>query len=1056
MVVLAVTVAFGALSLAAPAVAGAVTGTQGPSFAGANASVPPSGPKPESKLWFNAGSWWGYLFDGASGDFHIFRFDTGTQGWTDTGVLGDTRNNTTADVLWDGAAQKLYVASHVQTDGDTGTGNNPAFVYRYSYGAGTYALDAGFPVQIHNRRMETLVIAKDSTGQLWATWTQRSPNKVWINSTVCSPACNDAAWGTPFSLNDAPLNAPAISNDDISSIIAFGGNKVGLFWSNQSTNADYFAVHNDSDASDTNWVVETATSGSGLADDHINLKTDANGRIFAATKTSLGGTGPLARLLVRTPAGNWVVHVFGLSNENHTRPIVLLDQAAGLIHMYASPETGGKIYEKTLPLADADSPVDFAPGLGTVFIDDGSTKLNNSTSTKQNLDASTGLLVLASNKSTDLYWQRYIPLVPDTTAPVLQTAAANGATLTLAYNEALNPASVPAAGAFSVNGGHSVTGANVTGSTVALTLSPAVIAGEAGLTLSYTPGASPIEDVAGNDAAALVNQAVTNSTPGGGSLTLLPNGDVSQTNVAKTGTTTFFDAIDDTIAGADDTTTLIRNSGTTGSSYLGRLSDTPAGFTSMSALTIDVRVRTTNRIDDNVTLFAQVFRSDGVTPLTNEVTVATNLGPPRTGRRSPGISFTGVVPADKATWDGAQLKLRWTYTPVGTSDGAQLKVTAAQLNATSGGGGGDVTAPVFQSASVNGAALTMTYNEALNTGSVPANGDFAISGGHSVTGRNVTGSTVVLTLSPAVINGETITLSYTTGTNPIEDVAGNDAANLVNSAVTNNTPGGGDVTAPVFQSASVNGAALTMTYNEALNTGSVPANGDFVISGGHSVTGRNVTGSTVVLTLSPAVINGETITLSYTTGTNPIEDVAGNDAANLVNSAVTNNTPGGGGGSLTLLPNGDGTVSPVGTIAASGTATLFDAIDDTIAAADDGTTLRQEQQQDERQLLRSAHEHTRELRADAHAHDRRSRADHGARRRQHGAAGPGLPGGWCHAAHERDRRRDQPRPDRRSRRSRAFRSPASSEERRRSGTALRYAFAGPTRRSARRTRHRSV
>ncbi len=205
----------------------------------------------------------------------------------------------------------------------------------------------------------------------------------------------------------------------------------------------------------------------------------------------------------------------------------------------------------------------------------------------------------------------------------------------------------------------------------------------------------------------------------------------------------------------------------------------------------------------------------------------------------------------------------------------------------------------------------MTYNEALNSGSVPANGDFAISGGHSVTGRNVTGSTVVLTLSPAVVNGETITLSYTTGTNPIEDVAGNDAANLVNAAVTNNTPGGGDVTAPVFQSAAVNGAALTMTYNEALNTGSVPANGDFVISGGHSVTGRNVTGSTVVLTLSPAVVNGETITLSYTTGTNPIEDVAGNDAANLVNAAVTNNTPGGGGGSLTLLPNGDG-ISPAG------------------------------------------------------------------------------------------------------------------------------------------------
>ena len=459
-----------------------------------------------------------------------------------------------------------------------------------------------------------------------------------------------------------------------------------------------------------------------------------------------------------------------------------------------------------------------------MFIDDGGADLNNATSTKQNLDASTGLLVLATNKAdTQTYWQRYLPLAPDGTPPILETTVVNGATLTLTYNEALNSGSVPAVGAFSMNGGHAVTGVNVTGAAVVLTLSPAVMAGETGLTLSYTPGANPIEDLAGNDAAALVNQTVTNSTgAGGGSLTMLPNGDVSTSSLGKTGGTSFSDAIDDTIAAADDATTYIRNNSGTSGNYVGQLTDTPGSFTSMSALTIDVRARTTNWTDDSVTLFAQVFRSDGITPLTNEVSATTGAGTKAGWTTVSGVTLTGLVTADKAAWDGALLKLRWAYTAVGTSDGAQMKVTAAQLNATSSGGGGDLNPPVFQSASVNGAALTMTYNESLNTGSVPANGDFAISGGHSVTGRNVTGSTVVLTLSPAVVNGETITLSYTKGTNPIEDVAGNDAANLVNSAVTNNTPGGGDVTAPVFQSAAVNGATLTMTYNEALDTASRP------------------------------------------------------------------------------------------------------------------------------------------------------------------------------------------------------------------------------------------
>ena len=61
-------------------------------------------------LWFNDGSWWGNLWDTASSDFHIFRFDAATASWVDTGVTTETRANTHHDVLWDGTT--LYVASH--------------------------------------------------------------------------------------------------------------------------------------------------------------------------------------------------------------------------------------------------------------------------------------------------------------------------------------------------------------------------------------------------------------------------------------------------------------------------------------------------------------------------------------------------------------------------------------------------------------------------------------------------------------------------------------------------------------------------------------------------------------------------------------------------------------------------------------------------------------------------------------------------------------------------------------------------------------------------------
>ena len=109
----------------------------------------------------------------------------------------------------------------------------------------------------------------------------------------------------------------------------------------------------------------------------------------------------------------------------------------------------------------------------------------------------------------------------------------------------------------------------------------------------------------------------------------------------------------------------------------------------------------------------------------------------------------------------------------------------------------DDTAPVLSSASVNGDTLTLTYGEALDPNSRPAASDFTVAGGNSartVSNVAVSGRAVTLTLNPAVEHGDTgIRVSYTPGTNPIQDAAGNDALGLSNERVTNNT---GDTTAP--------------------------------------------------------------------------------------------------------------------------------------------------------------------------------------------------------------------------------------------------------------------
>jgi PKD repeat protein len=389
---------FGAASVAAAA--NPQIGTKDQSFSGA--STAPSGSKPESKLWFNDARWWAVMWDTTSSSFHIFRADAAGLSWQNTGTTVDTRGSTRSDALWDGS--HLYIASHdVASDSSHNTANRPARLYRFSYSAGsaTYSLDAGFPITILNVSTETFVIEKDSTGTLWATWTQARRPYV-AHSTV-----DDKTWTAGFIL---PVSGVSLNADDISSLVAVGGNRIGVMWSNQADSHMYFSTHQDG-ASDATWTAsEAATSGSGSADDHINLKTDSAGRVYAAVKTSLtSSSATLTQLLVRGAGGGWTASRFGTVADSHTRPIVLIDEQHGIVHMFAtgkwpgsgSGQSGGTIYEKTAPIGS----ISFSSGSGTAFIQDpNSGDLNNATSTKQGVSGSTGLIVLATNDSTKFYW----------------------------------------------------------------------------------------------------------------------------------------------------------------------------------------------------------------------------------------------------------------------------------------------------------------------------------------------------------------------------------------------------------------------------------------------------------------------------------------------------------------------------------------------------------------------------------------------------------------------------------------------------------------------------
>ena len=108
------------------------------------------------------------------------------------------------------------------------------------------------------------------------------------------------------------------------------------------------------------------------------------------------------------------------------------------------------------------------------------------------------------------------------------------------------------------------------------------------------------------------------------------------------------------------------------------------------------------------------------------------------------------------------------------------------------------------------------------------------------------------------------------------------------------------MTAPVFQSAatSTDGSTLNLSYDQALST-TTAATTDFAVTTAGSanvVTAVATSGSDVELTLTTPVFKDQSVSVAYTdpsTGTddaNAVQDSAGNDAASLSATAVTDNS----------------------------------------------------------------------------------------------------------------------------------------------------------------------
>ena len=552
-------------------------------------------------------------------------------------------------------------------------------------------------------------------------------------------------------------------------------------------------------------------------------------------------------------------------------------------------------------------------------------------------DAPSVLLAIATNNT------------PQAPGPVLQSATANGNTVTLAYNETLSTTGpLPGSFAVSVNGAAAlILGATVSGQNVVLTLATPVANGQT-VTVGYNDPTTgndvfTVQDVVGNDAATSAPMAATNNTPqalgpvlqtatvNGNTVTLAYNEALSPVgpaalsfNVTVGGTAVAVLAT--AVSGQNVVLTLatpVANGQAVTVAYndpttfndLFAVQDT-VGNDAATTITPIAAANTTPQAPGPV-LQAAAVNGNTVTLVYSETLSATG---PDAG--SFAVTVDGRADAVAAATVSGQTVTLTLATPVANGQVVTVGYTDPSsnndVNAVQDSVGNDaattttpVTAvnvtpqapgPVLQTATVAGTSVTLAYNEALSaTGPAPTSFAVTVDGvAASVTAATVSGQNVVLTLATPVANGQTVTVRYTDPTifndvSAVQDTVGNDAATIFTPVTaTNATP---QAPGPVFQAATVTGNTLTLAYNETLST-TGPATTSFAVTVdgvAANVSAATVAGQTVILTLSTPVANGQAVTVAYTdpsgnNDVNAVQDAVGNDAATLGATSATNAT----------------------------------------------------------------------------------------------------------------------------------------------------------------------
>jgi PKD repeat protein len=330
--------------------------------------------KPQSKVWYHDGRWFGIFLD--TQDHYIHRLDNDQ--WvklTSNGYVHE-QNAAKVDALWNGT-RLLVLVGH--------SSGSQYMEFTYDAATRTYNRVSGFPVNLSlGAGAGWANLAQDSTGKVWAITRISGDIRVfWTTSS------DHTSWSS------SGFTVGTVGEDECGALCVFDG-KVGAFWSDQDDDAFYFRYHVDG-ASETSWSSrETVDQGGGAADDHINLAVTPGNVILAATKGGEDEPG----VYVRRPSSGWEGPY--IISSIATRPCVVYDEANAIVHCFCTDwdDSPNRILHKEIPLSEI-SDLESEP---TETFLGASSSLNNVTSTKQTVTNATGLLA-GADANGYLHWR---------------------------------------------------------------------------------------------------------------------------------------------------------------------------------------------------------------------------------------------------------------------------------------------------------------------------------------------------------------------------------------------------------------------------------------------------------------------------------------------------------------------------------------------------------------------------------------------------------------------------------------------------------------------------